>query len=268
MVNSAIRTVNRLLRLFKPGVAAPLRVGIGRTERQDPRPPWEISAELQNLLRLVEPSTMSDELRLALLYGLAREACSEGITGDIVECGVCNGGSAAVLAEAVLSDPARRIWLYDSFEGIPEPGPQDGELAKDFAGCFVGYFGSTQALLNRVHFPLDRAVFRPGFFRDTFRQPLPAEVALLHVDADWYESVLSALQTFYPAVVNGGLVVIDDFGHWEGARKAFYAFCRDQGIEPVLERVGYTQAFWRKGQEHNRDVQDRYRFGTYSPKYR
>ena len=210
---------------------------------------------------------MSDPLRLAELHGWVHEICEAGIEGDIVECGVWNGGSAAVMAAAIANYPGRQIWLYDTFEGIPAPGPQDEAFAQAFAGEFVASGDSVLEVLRKVKFPLDRVVLRRGTFRDAFREPPPSKVALLHIDADWYESVLSALQTFYVAVADGGLIVLDDFGHWEGARKAFYTFCRSQGIQPLLERVGYTQAFWFKGREHNRDAQEHFYFGTYRARW-
>lgn len=200
-----------------------------------------------------------------MLYGLAREICENRLEGDIVECGVCRGGSAAVMATAVADCPSCRLWLYDVFEGMPAPGPQDPPLAQKEAGRFVVGTEPVLALLNRIQFPPDRTVLRKGLFRDTFAQPLPEKIALLHIDADWYDSVLSALRTFYPKVVTGGWIILDDFGHWEGARKAFYAFCRENNLEPLLERAGYTQAFWRKGHETNRVVDGRYGFGLYRP---
>jgi O-methyltransferase len=208
---------------------------------------------------------MSDSARLSTLYTLVRQASAMGIRGDVVECGVCNGGSAAVMAAGVVHDRERRIWLYDTFEGIPSATQIDGDLAEHFTGDFVGSESRVREVLGKVNFPIERAIFRKGLFDDTFRQPLPTAVAVLHVDGDWYESVIGSLRRFYPLLADGGFVVLDDFGHWEGARRAFYAFCREQEIEPLLERVGYTQAFWRKGEEHNRNAQPAFRSGCYHP---
>ena len=206
---------------------------------------------------------MIDPLRLAMLYGLAREVSTKRIEGDIVECGVCNGGSAALMAAAVGRDTDRRLWLYDTFEGIPAPGPRDGSLAPTYSGTLRGSIESVRTVLAKVGFPLERVVVRKGLFKSTFREPLPQHVALLHVDADWYESVLDSLRTFYPLAGEGGIIVLDDFGHWEGAREAFYDFCGEQQIKPLLERVGYTQAFWRKGQTQARSTKKVYEAGIY-----
>lgn len=232
-----------------------------------PTVPWKQPPALKALLRTVQPYTMSDTLRLSIIYGLAREVCEDGIEGDIVECGVCNGGSAAAAAWAIRSVSDRRLWLYDTFEGIPAPTAMDGDHAQLFTGDFVGAINSVYEVLERVGFPIERAIFRKGLFQDTFKEQRPHKIALLHLDSDWYESVLLTLQTFYPVVSDGGFIILDDFGHWEGARRAFYAFCRQQEIAPLIERVGYTQAFWRKGQEHSREIQNRYNWGIYQPKY-
>ncbi len=99
---------------------------------------------------------------------------------------------------------------------------------------------------------INKFVFRKGWFSQTFNQPLPESVALLHCDADWFESVLLTVRTFYDLIPDGGIVVLDDFGWWEGARRAFYVFCRETGEEPLLNRIGRIQAFWIKGKRHNR----------------
>lgn len=229
--------------------------------------PWPVPTEVSRLIRVAQPYTMMGPVGLCLLYGLAREVCYHGVEGDIVECGVCNGGSAALLAAAIRSSPERRVWLYDTFEGIPAPGPKDGPLAPAYEGRFRGSIETVQEALRKARFPLERAVLRQGLFKETFQQPLPHRVALLHVDADWYESVLDCLRTFYPLIPDGGIIVLDDFGHWEGAREAFYDFCAERQLKPLLERAGYTQAFWRKGQEHDRSVRDQFHSGVYRPHF-
>jgi O-methyltransferase len=240
------------------------RSGFQRPRAEAARTPWETSHRLRGLLGTASPFTLSDPLRLSLLYGLAREALDR-TPGDFVECGVFNGGSAAVLAGALLGQVERRLWLYDTFAGLPEPGWRDGPEAQKLSGALIGSVDNVAQLLDQVGFPRTLAVFRKGPFQETFREALPERVALLHVDADWYDGVLLSLRALYPRIPPGGIIVLDDFGHWEGARRAFYEFCNEQALAPLLERVGYTQAFWRKGQEHTRDMLDRYPRGIYRP---
>ncbi len=216
------------------------------------------------LIRVVRPFTMISGLRLIMLYGLAREMGSN-IEGDIVECGVCNGGSAALIGAAIRDYPNCSLLLYDTFEGLPAPSPKDGLLAHKFEGECKGSTEAVLEVLRKTRFPLERVVFRKGLFKDTFNEIPTKCVVLLHIDADWYDSVLHSLRTFYPLIPDGGIIVLDDFGFWEGAREAFYDFCKEQGIKPLLERVGPWQAFWRKGCEHNRSICANYKNGIYWP---
>jgi len=206
---------------------------------------------LHRLLRVVKPYTMVDDQRLIVLYGLACEAASIS-DGDFVECGVCNGGTAAVLGTAVRDLSSARLLLFDTFEGLPPPGPVDGPKAPGFDGKLKGSVENVKAVLRKVRFPSDRTEIHKGLFCDTFQHATTRKVALLHIDADWYESVYTCLERFYPLVDDGGVIVIDDFGFWEGAREAVHDYCHAHGIKPLIERVGYWQGFWRKGVQHNR----------------
>jgi len=219
---------------------------------------------LYRLLKAVGPYTLVDPSRLIVLYGLAREAVRRN-GGDIVECGTYNGGSAAVLGAAIRDYPNCRLLLHDTFEGLPSPGARDGALAQEFKGNFKGSIEAVTEVLRKVGFPIERAVIRKGLFKDTFKEPYTERVAVLHIDADWYDSTLYALETFYPLIPQGGIVILDDFGHWEGTREAVYDYCHTQGIKPLIERVGPWQAFWRKGQEHNRSICYKYTRGIYWP---
>jgi len=189
---------------------------------------------------------------LTKLYALGLDILTRNVLGDFVECGVCNGGSAAAIACA-LRETGRRIWLYDSFEGLPMPKEVDGSFAATYVGGCVGAEEKVREAMQIARFPEERCVTRKGWFADTFRAPLPQAVSLLHIDADWYESVTLSLRTFYDLVPEGGIIVLDDFGHWEGCREAFYDFVTRRQLKPLLERFGHSQAFWVKGRAHNRE---------------
>jgi O-methyltransferase len=203
-------------------------------------------------LEQLEAYSMAGPRALQKHYVLGADIESRNIPGDLVECGVCNGGSAAALSLA-LRQSQRRLWLYDSFEGLPTPGALDGPAAGEFAGQCIGTVDNVKRALDIVGWPEGRRVIRKGWFSDTFMEPLPPEIALLHIDADWYDSCLLALRTFYDRVSDGGIILLDDFGHWEGCREAFYDFIADRHLKPLLERFGHTQAFWVKGRGHNRE---------------
>jgi len=165
------------------------------------------------------------------LYRLAREVERKGIVGDFVECGVYRGGSAAILGHALKrSTMARQLWLFDSFQGMPRPTEADGPSAPALEGDFVGDEENARRLLRKVGAPLDRVKVVAGWFHETFPSVAIPRVALLHIDADWYESVRLCLERFYDAVEPGGMVVLDDYFDWPGCKAALDDFGRARGL--------------------------------------
>jgi O-methyltransferase len=217
------------------------------------------------LIASTKERSLLDAGRLSMLYKLARETLGAAIEGDVVECGVRGGGSAAVLGSAIQEESGRTLWLYDTFQGMPAPGKNDPPSAWEYVTSHPPSDSVVQAFLKEF-LPEERLVLKPGLFEETFRQERPSHIALLHIDADWYESVLLCLRTLEPLVSPGGVIILDDFGHWEGTREAFYDFCAETGAKPLLERFGYTQAFWRKGRTTTREDMDRYPRGSYAPR--
>jgi O-methyltransferase len=209
--------------------------------------PYEIRSQLD----LVKDFTLCRESKLASLIQLARDVERRGISGDFVECGCFKGGAAALVSYNL--SPEKKVWLYDSFEGMPKTSEKDGTEAPQWVGECVASVADVEEVFRRVGIDGARLTIRKGWFQDTFNSPSASSISFLHVDADWYNSVALSLETFYDRVVEGGLIVLDDFGHWEGCREAFYDFCQLRGIRPLLDRFENDQAFWIKGRMHNRD---------------
>jgi len=165
------------------------------------------------------------------LYRLAREVERKGIAGDFIECGVYRGGSAAILGHALKrSTIARLLWLFDSFQGMPRPTEPDGPSAPALEGDIVGDEENVCRLLSKVGVPRDRVRIVAGWFHETFPSVAVPRVALLHIDADWYESVRLCLERFYDAVEPGGIVVLDDYFDWPGCKSALEDFGRARGL--------------------------------------
>jgi O-methyltransferase len=203
-----------------------------------------------DLLRKVQPYTLNSPESLKNLRRLALFINQQRIEGDFVECGTYKGGSAAILAATLSRD--RHLWLYDSFEGMPPAQQVDGAYAQQWVGHCVASEQDVREALALVNTPETQYTIRKGWFQHTLQQSLPRKVAFLHCDADWYDSVSLVLDTFYPLIVEGGCVLLDDFGYWEGCREAFYDFCVRHGEKPLLERSGVSQAYWCKGRRNNR----------------
>ena len=205
------------------------------------------SLRMVRLVHRLRPYTALFPLRLCALYRLSREIDRLSVPGDVVECGVYNGGSAALMASiCTRSSQDRKIWLFDSFEGLPQPTENDGQKAQ---GCYWwchGDLSMVKGILGKLGIPESRTRIVKGWFHDTFPSVDIPAIALLHIDADWYESVKLCFERFYDSVRPGGFIVIDDYGHWEGARRATDEFLEKRAIDARLVRVDYTGRYFRK----------------------
>jgi O-methyltransferase len=232
----------RLLEMRLTGPGTPWDMAPRLKELDRPRRYLD-GARLQRRLRR-EGYTMTSSRRGRALHRLAATAAEARVPGALVDCGVWNGGSTVLLSRGA---PEREVWAFDSFEGLPEPGKLDGAASLDHVGDCLG---SEERLREafRLYGDPARLNVRKGWFEETFRSTVEEidSVAVLHCDGDWYDSVLLTLETFYPLVSPGGFVVIDDYGHWVGAREATDEFRRRLGIDAPLQRVDYTGRYWRK----------------------
>jgi O-methyltransferase len=178
---------------------------------------------------------------------LAQRIEDEEIPGDVVECGVYNGGTAAVLARvATHSRLKRTVWLFDSFQGMPRTTEVDGEEAQKYVGEVRGSSNQVRNLLQRTGSDLSRVRIVEGLFQETFSTIQIPKIALLNIDADWYESVKLCLEKFYDCVVPQGLISLDDYGHWPGCRRAVDEFFEKRGLSYPLRDVDYTARWFQK----------------------
>jgi len=216
--------------------------------------PSKKSLMFSYLVFRVKPKfTMVKSENLRVLYDLVRRAAILRLPGDIVECGVWNGGSAAIMGVALMEErqhtQERTIWLFDSFQGLPPPGQKDGDFEKNFyfKGWSTGDVALVEEIFNKVGFPLEKIMIVPGWFDQTLKRSAVKNIALLHIDADWYDSVKTALEAFFDRVVPGGFVVFDDYGYWQGCGQALRDFFTQRGIRSVpIERVGGQGAYFQK----------------------
>jgi len=221
------------------------------------RRPSRRSFRIAALIFRVKPRyTMVTSRNLIALYDLMQDIERRHLPGAVVECGVWNGGSAAVIAKASIDAirpiSTRLYWLFDSFEGLPPPTAQDGAAEQQayFAGWCKGDASLVREAFQRLALPLDRVNIVKGWFEDTLPLATVGEVALLHVDADWYDSVKLTLDTFYNRVTPGGYVMLDDYGYWQGCNRAVVDFFREQGIRNIsLTQTARGGAYFQKPAE-------------------
>lgn len=185
---------------------------------------------MERVLRVMEHSLVG-ALGLEHTHDLALDAIDKGIAGAFVECGVAQGGCAALLATVAASDAhGRDCWFFDSYQGLPDPTAEDFDSGRTGrhvrplpkGSCLGTYEQVSDLLFGKFGFDRRRVHMVQGWFQDTL--PVTANqvgpIALLRVDGDWYESTRCCLETLYPQLTPGGQVIIDDYFSCFGARKA------------------------------------------------
>jgi hypothetical protein len=198
--------------------------------------------EFARLYRQIRPYTMAGNARLRGLHRAVNDVVRRGIEGDVVECGTARGGSAALLGLTLaIRDDARAVWAFDTFTGIPPPTAADPDrhVAELYTGAFRGERTEVEALFGRLGLA-GRTRLVQGLFQDTVPRAEVSRISVLHLDGDWYESVRVCLDHLYDRVSNGGVIQIDDYGHWEGARKAVDEFLRERRLDVNLRWLDYT----------------------------
>jgi len=201
------------------------------------------------LFATVKPYTLLGYRTLENAYNLAHEVERQKLPGAFVECGTWKGGCAAVMAFVTNKyESGRTTWYFDSFEGMPPPTKEDarGEGKKggvsDILGSAlkVSQRDVEEIVFQKLKLPKEKNRIIKGWFQDTlplYKNEI-GKIAILRLDGDWYESTKVALETLYDQVVLGGFIIIDDYGAWEGCRRAVHEFADTYGISMNLKFIG------------------------------
>lgn len=195
--------------------------------------------------------TMTSPERLYALYKAAEYISAVGIRGDVLECGVWRGGSSMMAALAFSRSGAsdRRFFLYDTFSGMSEPTVEDGQVAhrewakrerQEFNTWCYSPVEEVRRNMRATGLPDAAVVLVKGKVEDTLPETAPGEIALLRLDTDWYESTKHTLEHLFPRLTEGGVLIVDDYGYWEGARRAVDEYMTSHGIPSLLHRVDRT----------------------------
>ena len=199
----------------------------------------------------VQDRTLTSPERIYSLIEAVRYITRNKIPGAIVECGVWKGGSMMAVAETLLrdGDTTRELFLYDTFEGMSDPGEVDktrsGETAaqlltsnmdreKNLIWCYSS-LETVKSGMKTTGYPETRVHYVSGKVEDTIPGTLPGAegIALLRLDTDFYDSTRHELEHLFPLLNSRGVLIIDDYGHWQGARAAVDEYF-DRHPQPIL----------------------------------
>ncbi len=184
------------------------------------------------------------------LYKAIQYTVNGNISGDIVECGVWRGGSAMLAALTLIEKKQthRKIYLYDTFEGMPEPTNKDidihgvpySSLWKKEKDLLTVSLDEVKENMNATGYPIENIIFIKGMVEDTIPRTIPNQVALLRLDTDLYESTYHELVHLYPKVVPQGVIIIDDYGHFQGAQEATEKYFSGEPSKILFHRIDYS----------------------------
>ncbi len=200
--------------------------------------------------------SMTSAERMYSLYKAIQYIQQGAVEGDIVECGVWRGGSMMVAAEALklFGGPERRMHLFDTYEGLPEPTPEDVDvwgneakswwqqkrMSKTSSDWARAHLDEVRHNMSLTGFPEKNLEYIKGMVENTIPAHAPDKIALLRLDTDWYASTKHEMEHLFPRLSRNGILIIDDYGHFKGAKRAVDGYLEAAKIPLMLIRVDYT----------------------------
>lgn len=208
----------------------------------------------QDIINFVSPYTSVSQERIINVLNLIDNVHKNNIPGDFIEIGVWKGGLIMAMAlKCIQLGIDRKIHAYDTFEGMTNPTYDDVDMNNQHAinifekvKC-VSLLEETKANINKANY--SNIEYHVGDILKTDAKVIPRKIALLRLDTDWYESTKFELENFEKNVVKEGFIIIDDYGHWKGCRKAvdeFLSVGGGKGKEIEINKIDYTGIWWQK----------------------
>ena len=196
--------------------------------------------------------TMIGQRRLENVEHCVRDVLARGVPGDLIEAGVWRGGTT-ILMRALLAQSGerdRRVWVADSFQGLPKPDPSafPADAGVDYTACTQLAVSEQQVSDNFALYGLldDQVRFLPGWFADTLHSAPIERLAVIRLDGDLYESTVDALQALYPRLSAGGYCIVDDYGALASCRQGVDDYRQANGITEELRPIDWTGAYWQR----------------------
>lgn len=216
----------------------------------------EVEAEARAVLNRVAGRTLGVPLQQYTTWSAVRYLVQNHIDGAIVECGTWRGGQAMIAALTLMQvgDTSRDIYLFDTFEGMPPPSDRDTRLddgmhadqmlelslgdrtSSENAWCIADQRDVASGMAS-TNYPAEHVHLVAGLVEDTIPSEAPPRIALLRLDTDWYESTRHELEHLWPRLVPGGVLMLDDYGWWDGARRAVDEWLEESKVPLLLLRA-------------------------------
>lgn len=225
--------------------------------QKGPKP--DMDPAFATLYEVCKAYTLIHVERMYSLYKAVQYVVKKGIPGDFVECGVWKGGASMMMAKTLMTmgETDRKIYMYDTYEGMTKPTEEDRSVMSgtvpvqeiwersqsgDHNEWCYGPLEGVKAAMRSTGYPEDKIMFIKGQVEETIPGTMPGQIALLRLDTDWYSSTKHEMEHLFPLLVPGGVLILDDYGYWAGARQAVDEYLDKRKIALFLHRDDYSGA--------------------------
>lgn len=247
---------------MKQVVARPVRRALRRMGYDVVRVPGDVAPDplppdcddfTASVIERIGPYTLTSHERVMALVDAVRYVVRAEVPGAFVECGVWRGGSSMAMAMTLLELGVRDrdLVLYDTFTHMPFPGDEDVDLygipaaeIYDEASAAEAFrylpFEDVRGALTSTGYDESKLHFVQGMVEDTLPSRAPEAIALCRLDTDWYSSTAHEMEHLWPRISPGGVLLIDDYGHFMGAKKAVDEYVDAHDLPVLLNRIDFT----------------------------
>lgn len=257
MIDAAVKYAKHTVKQALRGLDLDVR-RFSSINRFPPRDPClDIGEEDRALFESVRQRTLSGMERVYALREAVKYVARHNIPGDIVECGVWKGGSMMVVAKTLVECGVmdRKLYLFDTFSGMSEPTEVDKDYRQVTAESMLDSakdrketatiwamapLDDVKEAMRATGYEQNNIVYVEGMVEDTLPARAPERISLLRLDTDWFESTYHEMQHLFPRLSVGGVLLIDDYGHWQGARQAVDKYLAENNVRILLNRIDYT----------------------------
>lgn len=214
-----------------------------------------VEKEFIEIYKKCYPYTITGIEKMYSLYKAVEYIVKQNIPGDMVECGVFKGGSSMLMALTLMKmgEFKKNIYLYDTYAGMVKPTDKDIDftgkpaihdyvkcLNKDSCSWVSCSLEEVEHNMFATGYAKENLIFVKGKVEDTIPGRIPDKICLLRLDTDWFESTYHELCHLFPRLSVNGVIIIDDYGHYKGAREAVDKYFQENNVKILLNRIDYS----------------------------